>query len=78
MARVSQSQRHAVWVIAHAAMAKDMSRKIKGFEGYYEFWLKQQSAHDRALVTLFLDELKRIPADLMKMVEEEKRNGTPT
>lgn len=78
MARVSQSQKHAVSLIAHAVMAKDMAGKIEGFDGYYAFWLKQQSTNDRALVKLFLDELKRIPADLLKMMKEEKRNGTPS
>ncbi len=78
MARVSQSQRSAVSVIAHAILIKDMSGKVKGFQGFYDFLLKDLSANDRALVKLFLEELKRIPADLLKMIEEEKRNGTPS
>lgn len=77
MARISQAQQAAISVIAHLIWASQIQRNVQGMAGFEQHWLKKQTPHDRALVEFFQAELKRIPGDMAKMMEEE-RNGPST
>ncbi len=54
MPKLSTSTEHALSVIAHAIMAKEMAGNVEGFAEFYEFWLKEQPPKDRAIVEVFL------------------------
>lgn len=77
MAKISQAQRHAASIIAHALWATQLANKVEGMKGFEPTWFKAQTPHDRALVDFFRAELKRIPGDMAKMMEKEN-DGAPT
>lgn len=57
MAKLSAATRHALNIIAHAAMARDLDKNVfqkqHGVKGFYESWLKQNTAADRAIIADF-------------------------
>ena len=77
MARLAQQRKHDASIIAHSIHMNALNKNVAGMNGVEEYWLKELSANDRALVKYFREEMARIPADLKRMMEE-KRNGTPS
>ncbi len=53
MAKISAATDHALSVIAHLAMASDLSKNVKGMEGFRDFYQKQLPAQDKAILRRF-------------------------
>lgn len=75
MARLTQAQKHAASVIAHAIYASKIDREVEGMNGFEAHYSKTFSANDRALVKFFKEEMTRILQDFAQMLKEEERNG---
>ncbi|BBE51814.1 hypothetical protein OYT1_ch2298 [Ferriphaselus amnicola] len=77
MAKLSTATEHALSVIAHASMAKDVSRNVEGMGGFYEFWLKDQSPKDRDLIESYLKLSKAAYKDKAAMLAKDvaSKNG---
>lgn len=71
MAKISASTEHALSVIAHLAMAKDMSKNIEGMKGFYTFYQDQLSAGDKKIVERFGELCHQAYADLAKLMANE-------
>jgi hypothetical protein len=77
MAKLTQAQQRTVSVIAHALIIKDLENKVVEMKGVEAAYLKDQSAKDRALIEFFYAELKRIPADMARMMEKDGNGTSP-
>ena len=75
MARLSAAQRHAISVVAHGIYAASCDCNVEGMKGFKQSWIKGLSPQDRAMVKFFEEELKRIPRDMLQLMEED-RNGS--
>lgn len=72
MAKLSAAIEHALSVIAHVVMAADMSRKVKGMEGFRDYYMKQIPAADRAIFRRFETKMEQAYADLARLLKEEE------
>lgn len=75
MAKQSAAVEHALSVIAHVAMATDMSKKVAGMKGFRTFYVNQLSANDKAILRRFEELTKQAYADAVKMLEKDQGNG---
>jgi|GEM_PF-5345387 len=75
MSKMSAASLHIISVIAHAAMARGMSKNVDGFAGFYEFWLKEQSEKDRKILDEFQRESIRANKDFTAMLARDIKNG---
>lgn len=71
MAKLSKATEHALNVIAHVVMASDMSKKVKGMEGYRDHYMKQMPAADRAIFRRFETVLKKAYADTARLLQDD-------
>jgi hypothetical protein len=71
MAKLSTSTEHALSVVAHAIMAKGMASNVEGFAAFYEFWLKDQTPKDRAIVEVFLKLSTQARTDFSAMLAKD-------
>lgn len=75
MAKFSAATEHALSIVAHAAMARGMSQNVKGFEGFYEFWLKEQSPKDREIVDAYLKLSDKARKDFSAMLAKDMKGS---
>lgn len=75
MARLSASAEHALSVVAHASMAKDMAKNVEGMGGFYEYWLKEQTPKDREIIESYLKLSRRAYKDLAAMLAKDIKHG---
>lgn len=71
---MSQSAHHALSVIAHASMARELDKKVfeaNGASGFYDFWLKDQKPGDRAILTEFFKIQRQAYADMARMIQKD-------
>ncbi len=73
MAKLSAPTRHALSVVAHAAMARGIQTNVKGAGGFYDYWLKSQPAADRALVQEFDKISREAYAEMARLMKEEAK-----
>lgn len=76
MAKISVATRHALSVIAHAAMAQDMDKNVfqkQGVSGFYDHWLKTQTVQDRAIMAEFEKIGRQARADVARMMKSEAK-----
>ena len=76
MAKLSKATEHALNVIAHVVMASDMSKNVKGMEGFRDHYMKQMPAADRAIFRRFDNVLKKAYADTARLLQEGLEGGT--
>ena len=71
MAKFSAATDHALSVIAHLAMARNLSKSVKGMEGFYDFYASRLAAKDKEVLKRF-DSLCRVAyIDLASMFERD-------
>jgi len=71
MAKVPAEIDHALTVIAYQAVASDLSKNVKGMEGFRDSVMKKMPAKDRAILRRF-DSICRIAyIDLASAMEQE-------
>ncbi len=75
MAKLSASAEHALSVVAHASMAKDMAKNVEGMGGFYEFWLKEQTPKDREIVESYIKLSKLAYKDFTSMLAKDMKHG---
>lgn len=75
MAKLSISTQHALSVIAHAVMAKEIASNVKGFAGFYEFWLKEQVLKDREILETFLKLSTKARKDFSAMLARDMKGN---
>lgn len=75
MAKLSASAEHALSVVAHASMAKDMAKNVEGMGGFYEFWLKEQTPKDREIVESYIKLSKLAYKDFTAMLAKDMKHG---
>lgn len=75
MAKLSKATEHALNVIAHVVMASDMSKNVKGMEGFRDHYMKQLPAADRAIFRRFETTLKEAYADAARLLQEDLEGG---
>jgi hypothetical protein len=75
MANLSTATEHALSVVAHALMAQGIAKNVKGMDGLYEFWLKEQTPKDRKVVASFIKLSKQATKDFSAMLVEDKEVG---
>lgn len=75
MAKISEPQRHAMNVVAHTIMARDLDKNVFqkqcGKTGFYDFWLKEQKAPDRALIAEFEKLCRQAHTEMVRLLEED-------
>lgn len=71
MAKFSAATDHALDVIAHVAMAGNLSGKVEGMERFQEHYLKQLSAGDKAIYQRFKALHQKARGDLARLMEQE-------
>lgn len=71
MAKFSAATDHALSVIAHFAMAADLSKNVKGMKGFADFWKGQLPAGDKAVLRRFKSLCRIAHIDLVKAMEQE-------
>lgn len=76
MAKVSAAAQRALSIVAHASMARQLDKDVfakQGHSGFYEFWKKQLTAADRAILDEFGRLQRQAYADMAKMLEKAPR-----
>ncbi len=53
---LDKKQRHAISLVAHAMVAKNLSHEIEGLNGFEEHYLSTLNQRDRAIIKLFWEE----------------------
>jgi len=74
MAKLTKSVHHALSLIAHASMAKKLDAEVfnaNGASGFYDFWLKEQTPSDRAMLKTFSEIGRQAYVDLAKALEKD-------
>ena len=71
--KLSASAEHALSVIAHLAMAKDLAKNVPGMEKFGEFYLKNIDVKDRAVYARFNDLCRQAYKDLAKLMAEDRK-----
>ena len=74
MAKLSAPTRHALSVVAHNLIAHGIEQnamKKNGTAGFYDYWLKQQAAADRAIIQEFEKMSREAYAELARLMKEE-------
>lgn len=78
MAKITEAQRHAMNVVAHAIMARDLDKNVFqkqcGKTGFYEFWLKDQKAADRALIAEFEKLCRQANTEMVRLLQEDLKS----
>ena len=62
-------------MIAHVAMAKDMSKNVPGMEKFGDFYLANIDTKDRAVFARFNDLCRQAYKDLARLMEEDIKAG---
>lgn len=75
MAKFSAATEHALSVVAHVAMARGMSQNVEGFEGFYEFWLKEQTPKDREIIDHFHKLSTKARRDFTAMLSKDLKGS---
>lgn len=71
MAKISAATDRALDVIAHVAMAGDLSQKVDGMEKFLEHYLKQLSTGDKAIYQRFKTLYQKARHDFSDLLEQE-------
>lgn len=75
MAKLSISTEHALSVVAHAVMAKEMDSNVEGFSGFYDFYLKDQAPKDREIIKQFLKISTQARKDFSAMLARDMKGS---
>lgn len=74
MAKLSAATRNALSVVAHSIIALNLEQKVmqkNSASGFYEFWLKNQSAADKAIIEEFSKMSREAYRELARLLEEK-------
>lgn len=75
MAKLSAAVEHALSVIAHASMAKEIASNVDGMGGFYEFWLKEETPKDREIIESYLKLSKQANKDFSAMLAKDLKGS---
>ena len=73
MAKLSAPTRNALSIVAHAMMASDIEKNVEGAKGFYDYWLKSQSAADRTIFREFEKICREAKAEMARLMKEEAK-----
>lgn len=74
--KLSAGEERALSVIAHIAMARNISKEVEGCQGFDEHYLKTLPAADLAIYDRFNDLCRLAYKDMAKMMKQDaKKNG---
>lgn len=76
MAKLSATTRHALEVVAYNLIANNIEQKVMkphGAPGFYDYWLKQQTAGDRAIIREFEKMTREVYAEMDRRMKEEAK-----
>ncbi|MDT3668992.1 MAG: hypothetical protein ROZ37_01515 [Aromatoleum sp.] len=74
MAKVSAAAQRALSIVAHASMARQLDKEVfakSGAAGFFEYWKKQLTAADRAILDEFGRLQRQAYADMAKILEKD-------
>ena len=76
MAKISAATRHALDIVAHNLIVHGIEQKVMkahGAAGFYDHWLKQQTAGDRAIIREFEKMSREAYAEMARLMQEEEK-----
>ena len=76
MAKLSAPTRHALDIVAHNLIVHGIEQKVMkahGAPGFYDYWLKQQTAGDRAIIREFEKMSREAYAEMARLMKEEAK-----
>ena len=77
-ATIAKSTQNAVTLLAYACVVAQVAKDVPGMKGFEEYWLREQTPHSRALVSLFRKEIKAAYPGLASEFEKHEKDGHGT